>query len=367
MKPKYVYTLIALGLLSVGNVFAQDAAATEVAIQTVPNYASNYKLFIALSLLTLFLLLAIFIVAGNIKSVLRSDFYKEKLMKMPKQGTNSTLLGVAILMGTFFVGNSASALTFNPENGKAGLPWLKVENSDLFLLLGLNIVMLFVFFYLKRMFKQILSDVGLAKEKEKAQKASKLNVILTDAVPIENEDTILLEDEYDGIRELDNNLPPWWVAMLIASMIFAVVYVFHYHIFKTGDLQIAEYTKDVAKSEIAKQEYLSKMAMNVDETNATVMTDAGDLDAGKTLYQNNCVVCHGDKGQGDIGPNLSDDYWLYTGDIKAIFGTIKKGTSNGMPEHESKLNPIQIQQVASFVYNLPFATGKEPEGQKYTK
>lgn len=375
MKAKYIYTLIA-GLFFLGNVLAESAVAAEPVVKTVPNYARNFDLFMAFVILTGILLLAISMIAVNIKSLLSSDFYRDKLIakktaaQKDSDGSSSVLplviLGVLVLSG-----NSAMALTFNPEEGGNGMPWLRVENSDLTLLLVLDIVLLFVFFYLRKLFTQLLSNIR-AEKKEIEVKAmttsfKKINSVLTDSVPIEYEESITLDHEYDGIKELDNNLPPWWVVMFFITIIFSVAYLFHYHILKTGDLQLAEYNKEVKKANVEVQEYLAKMAMNVDETNATVMTGADDLAAGKTIFKNNCVVCHKEKGEGDIGPNLTDDYWLYTGDIKAMFGVIKKGTVNGMPEHASKLNPIQIQQVASYVWNLPYAEGKEPQGEKYVK
>jgi cytochrome c oxidase cbb3-type subunit 3 len=114
------------------------------------------------------------------------------------------------------------------------------------------------------------------------------------------------------------------------------------------------------------QQYLKAQAMDVDETNATLMTSNDDLMKGKALFINNCTVCHKEDGRGEAGPNLTDDYWIYGGDIKDIFKVIKKGAPNGMPEHQSKFNPIQIQQVASYVMNLEYVSpaqgGKTPEG-----
>ena len=202
---------------------------------------------------------------------------------------------------------------------------------------------------------------------KKEKRIKKINVILTDAVAIEEEHTILMQHEYDGIRELDNNLPPWWVWGFYATIIFAVIYIFDYHILRTSDLQIQAYDKEIAQSKIDVDAYLSKMAMNVDETNATLLTDAGAISSGKALFDANCVVCHNPKGEGNIGPNLTDDAWIYGPDVKDLFKTLKYGTPNGMPEHASKLNPIQIQQVASFVLSLPMTPGKEPQGKIYKK
>jgi cytochrome c oxidase cbb3-type subunit 3 len=194
----------------------------------------------------------------------------------------------------------------------------------------------------------------------------KINTLLTDAVAIEEEHTILMHHEYDGIRELDNNLPPWWVWGFFATIVFAVVYLFNYHIFQTSDLQIKAYDKEMVQAKKDIDAYLAKMAMNVDENTATKLTDAGAISSGKSIFEANCVACHNPKAEGNIGPNLTDDYWIYGPDIKDLFKTIKNGTPNGMPEHASKLNPVQIQQVGSFILSLPFTKGKAPDGKQYS-
>jgi cytochrome c oxidase cbb3-type subunit 3 len=190
----------------------------------------------------------------------------------------------------------------------------------------------------------------------------KINSILTDAVAIEEEHTILMQHEYDGIRELDNNLPPWWVWGFIATIIFAVVYLINYHVLGTSDLQIQAYNKEKAQAKIEVDAYLKKMALNVDETNVTILSGADALGAGKSIFKENCVSCHLDKGEGQTGPNLTDKQWIYGFDIKEVFKSIKAGRPNGMPEHTSKLNPVQIQQVASYVLSLPEVKGKEAQG-----
>ena len=168
-----------------------------------------------------------------------------------------------------------------------------------------------------------------------------------------------MDHEYDGIQELDNNLPPWWVWMFWATIIFSFFYMFHYHVFRTGDLQVAEYNKEIVKSKAEIDAYLSKMAMNVE--------DESSLASGKALYTANCVMCHNPNGEGNIGPNLTDDYWIHGNDVKDLFKIIKHGNSNGMPEHASKLNPIQIQELSSYVLSMADTKGKEPEGEKYEK
>jgi cytochrome c oxidase cbb3-type subunit 3 len=233
----------------------------------------------------------------------------------------------------------------------------------------IDLILISVLLYLRRMFRDFLSMVKEKKAADQAEAAvaiKKINQILTDVVPIEEEHTILMQHEYDGIRELDNNLPPWWVWGFYATIIFALIYLINYHVIGTSDLQIEAYNKEMAQAKKDVDAYLAKMAMNVDETNATMLTEEGDLSAGKALFETNCVTCHNPKGEGNIGPNLTDKFWIYGPDIKVVFKTVKSGTPNGMPEHASKLNPVQLQQVASYVLSLPYVKGSiAPQGTEY--
>lgn len=348
-------------------VVAPPKEDSKVPVTIVPNYHTNLTLFYWLCFSILLLLLAIMIMSTSISSLIKSDFFKKKIESNGSKGT-STLLAIIGFFGFMTFSNQSFALTFmQPGEAEKGMPWLLVENIDIYFLITLNIILLGVLLYLRRMFKDFLAMVITPKpsKKELKKKTSSLNKILTDVVPIEEEHTILMHHEYDGIQELDNNLPPWWVWGFYATIVFSVVYMFNYHVLKTGDLQITEYEKEIAQSKIDIDTYLSKMAMNVDENNATLLTDAAAISSGKALYEANCIACHNPNGEGNIGPNLTDNHWIYGPDIKDLFKTIKLGTPNGMPEHASKLNPIQLQEVSSFVLSMKDAKGKEPEGKQY--
>jgi cytochrome c oxidase cbb3-type subunit 3 len=314
--------------------------------------------------------------SSSIMSLAKSDFFqnklaekKEKENKEKNSGINTTLIAIVGMFGLMAFSNHSLALSFmSPGEATESAPWLKVETSDLYFLAVINIILLGVIFYLKNMFKNLVNLVKTEKEKEKAiveepKALKKINQVLTDVVPIEEEHKILMHHEYDGIQELDNNLPPWWVWMFFATIVFAVVYLFNYHILKTGDLQYQAYDKEIKQADAQVKAYLEANAMNVDETTVTLLTDKGEIEKGKALFETNCVTCHNPKGEGNIGPNLTDKNWIYGFDIKDVFKTVKTGTPNGMPEHGTKFNPVQIQQVASFVLSLPEAKGKAPQGE----
>jgi len=334
-------------------------------VKVIPDYNANLTLFYWLIVSIIVLLIGIIVLSSSISNLIKSDYFKKKIVER-NSNFPPNLIAIIAFLGLMFYSNHSNALTFmNAGEAEKGTPWLLVENIDLYVMVTINIILLFVVLYLRRMFNTFLAMVRPEKQVSTKRSENKINKILTDAVAIEEEHTILMQHEYDGIRELDNNLPPWWVWGFYATIVFAVVYIFNYHVFKTGDLQIKEYDKEIAQAKKDVDAYLSKMAMNVDETNATLLTDAGDISSGKALFESNCVVCHNPNGEGNIGPNLTDNYWVYGPDVKDLFGTIKKGTPNGMPEHLSKLNPIQIQQVSSFVLSLPETKGKAPDGKEY--
>lgn len=341
-----------------------------VEVKMKPNYKENLSTFYLLIGTIAGLLITIIILSQSILNLVKSDYFKNRLAakkdKEDNGGLTSTTLSLLLIVGAIMLSNSSFALTFSaPGESTEPTPWLKVENSDIYFLVVINIILLGIIVYLKSMFNKLVALVKTEKQKEKevvAAPLKKINQVLTDVVPIEEEHKILLDHEYDGIRELDNNLPPWWVWGFFATIVFAIIYLFNYHIFETGDLQYKAYEKEMKKADAEVKAYLSKMAMNVDETNVTLLTEGGEIAKGKALFDANCVACHNSKGEGNIGPNLTDKNWIYGFDIKEVFKTIKLGTANGMPEHNSKFNPIQLQQVASYVLNLPETKGKAPQG-----
>ena len=185
------------------------------------------------------------------------------------------------------------------------------------------------------------------------------------SISIDKEKDIDLEHDYDGIRELDNTIPPWWRLAFIFTIVFAVGYMYRYHVAKSAPLQIEEYTIAMQKAEAEKEAYLKLSANNVDE-NSVKLVDVTGIEAGKALFTTNCVACHGAEGQGLVGPNLTDNYWIHGGDIKDVFKTIKYGyPDKGMRSWKEDFSPIQMAQLASFVKSIKGtnpATPKEPQG-----
>ncbi|MCM5664213.1 cbb3-type cytochrome c oxidase N-terminal domain-containing protein [Galbibacter mesophilus] len=189
---------------------------------------------------------------------------------------------------------------------------------------------------------------------------------LTKTKPIEEEDEIILDHNYDGIQELDNSLPPWWLYGFYASILFAFVYMLKYHVFN-GDSQKIEYEKEVAAAQIAIEEYKKTAVDLVDAKTVVALTEDGDIKKGAEIFKVNCVACHRADGGGAIGPNLTDDHWILGGGIKNIFHTISEGgrSGKGMIAWKQSLKPSEIQLVASYILTLHGTNppdGKAPEG-----
>jgi cytochrome c oxidase cbb3-type subunit 3 len=214
----------------------------------------------------------------------------------------------------------------------------------------------------KRVEKPAAAAAAAAETVKKATVWTKINHMLSDSVPVEKEADVLLDHDYDGIKELDNNLPPWWKYGFYLTIVFSVLYMAHYHVVGSGNVQLEEYQAQLDEAEQQKAERLKLAASEVDENTATMMIAEADLSAGKKIYIDKCLVCHGGAGEGLVGPNLTDDYWIHGGSIKDIFKIVKYGfPSKGMLAWQGQLTPIQMQQVSSYVKSL---VGTNPPNPK---
>jgi cytochrome c oxidase cbb3-type subunit III len=192
---------------------------------------------------------------------------------------------------------------------------------------------------------------------------------MVDSVPVDKEKDVLLDHDYDGIKELDNNLPPWWKYGFYFTIVFSFVYMLYYHASGSGKLQLDEYKAELAFAAQQKEERLKASADNVNEENVVILTDAEAIAHGKETFSKFCVACHKADGGGMVGPNLTDEYWIHGGGIKNVFKVITYGVPNkGMLSWQSQLSPKQIQQAASYILTLQGTNpqgGKEPQGEKW--
>ena len=183
---------------------------------------------------------------------------------------------------------------------------------------------------------------------------------------MEQEADLDLGHNYDGIRELDNRLPPWWIYGFYVTIVFAAIYLWRYHVSHTAPLSKEEYEIAMQKADQKVQDYLKQKGESVDE-NTVAMLGSTDVAEGKRMFQISCVACHNEGGAGNVGPNLTDDYWIHGGDIKSVFKTIKYGI-NAMPTWQNTYSNKQIAQLSSYVKSLHGtnpANAKAPQGELF--
>lgn len=186
-------------------------------------------------------------------------------------------------------------------------------------------------------------------------------------VPVEKEATILLDHNYDGIRELDNHLPPWWTYLFIGTIIWGVIYLFAYHITDSLPLSISEYDNEVAvANDQIKKRKAAAPGIQIDESNVLATTDASDLKDGKSIFTSICASCHRTDGGGDIGPNLTDDYWKHGGSMTDVYKVVKNGvTGTNMVAWGGTMSAEKMRNVSSYLLTLVGTNpvnGKKPEG-----
>ncbi len=199
----------------------------------------------------------------------------------------------------------------------------------------------------------------------------------------------LLDHEYDGIQELDNNLPKWWLYLFYFTIVWGFLYLLYYHVFDIGYLQLDEYKQEVNPAYVrvpaegalllgVLPEYRTPMysavrdmtprralmseglpqapvmlTFDTDTTTYTAVTDAGLLASGKQIFKVNCAQCHGNLGEGTVGPNLTDNYWLHGAGINAIAKSVMYGyPAKGMIPWRGTLQPDEIINVSSYVLTL---------------
>ncbi|MDM1370403.1 cbb3-type cytochrome c oxidase N-terminal domain-containing protein [Myroides marinus] len=176
---------------------------------------------------------------------------------------------------------------------------------------------------------------------------------LTNTKTIAQEGDIMMDHDYDGIKELDNDLPPWWVGLFYVTFIFAVIYLLRFHVFD-GDSQVAEFEKEMIAAKEQVEEYKKTAPDMLTADQAVFSDDPAVLSAGKALFDTNCAVCHKPDGGGAIGPNLTDDHWILGGGMKNVFNTISEGgrPGKGMVPWKTNFKPSEIEKIASYVISL---------------
>jgi cytochrome c oxidase cbb3-type subunit III len=322
-----------------------------------PKESSMYDPFVITMIVIMgILLLAIGLLANVVLGAASYYYQKEKEREQQKSGASAAAAVTTLLLLLFAApvfaqdteAANTAAVTVQAGSSFGGLS--PTAFYSIVGVIGVELLVIFMLLYQLRVFlgKEKLQQ-QLATQASKKPRVSfwdKMNKLK----PIEQEESITLHHEYDGIRELDNRLPPWWLYGFYISIFFAVIYIWRYHVSHTAPLSGEELQIAMAQAEEQKAAYLKKSANNVDENTIKLLTEAADLASGEKVFTQNCAACHGKAGEGIVGPNLTDDYWLHGGSIKDVFKTIKYGwPEKGMRSWKDDLSPVQIAQVSSWI------------------
>lgn len=257
------------------------------------------------------------------------------------------------------------------------IPKASMSTNDIMMMMVIGmliIVMLvvaFVLFKISFVLQKMIStnaNTVVDTEFEKAMDERTIWQKLAGLRPMKYEQTMMMEHAYDGILEIDNPIPAWFMTLFYGSIIISVLYMFVYHVVGDGHIMTTEYNEQLVEGESIKQAYMKKFASSINENNVTLLKDENSVKEGKKMFAQNCVACHAADGGGGVGPNLTDEFWLHGGSIKSVYHTISQGVAEkGMIAWKKSLNPIQIQQVASYIISLKAtkpAKPKEPQGTK---
>ena len=357
---------LAVAMLIPAVSFCQEQATKESS-----SYFSNV---LFLTLLATIIILAVVISAFSsvFKNIADSDYlttkYSNKKDDQSSTTRNVTSVILLLLSLTMFSQEKVAAIVKVDDGRIGGLDQFTFYFMATIILIELIVLALIIY-----QFNYLVKTVTAVETTTKTTKIteSKIMMSLTDAVAIEEEDSIMLDHDYDGIKELDNNLPPWWKYGFYLTIVVAIVYLINYHVIGTGDLQGKEYEKEIAQAKLEVDEFMKTSANNVDENTVKLLTEATDIATGKDLYILNCVACHGKGGEGTVGPNLTDDYWLHGASIQDLFKTLKYGwVEKGMKAWKEDLSPMQMAQIASFIKTLKGTNPpnpKAPQGDLYTE
>lgn len=354
----------ALGLLlPVAGMAATEAAA--------PTEGDSYNVTqMSLVGLMLILLFVIGMLANTLKQL--AIVVREKVREEKSKGGTAGKALMMLLIATLLSARTWAEAAAADAEAKAPVSTsiAGMAKSDFYLMTIILMLELVIIFALSYYIHVLLKVVRSKPEDAKAPvvKRSWFWDNFNSATAVEKEKDIMLDHDYDGIKELDNALPPWWKYGFYLTIFVGIIYIYRFHISHDGQSQEEEYTTEMEKGEADKAAYLAKSANNVDE-NTVTMLGAEGIAAGKETFVKNCAACHVADGGGNVGPNLTDEYWLHGGSIKDVFKSIKYGWQDkGMKSWKDDLSPKQIQELASFIRSLKGtkpANPKAPQGEIY--
>ena len=331
--------------------------------------SSNNQLAVLLSITAVILALVIWGMGKVLIEVGRLALDKNKK-------SSNTASVIILLLAGGMLSQQANAQTAATEVIKE-LPNYGGLSETLFYtfvgVIGIEIAAIFFLaFMIRKMYTELMPSEKTAVKKENKLAAwwNEMDAkIFTKAVPVSKEADVMLDHDYDGIRELDNALPPWWKYGFYITIVVAFIYILHFHVMGNGLNPTQEYQAEMEKAQIDKELFDAQNKDKIDEKNVP-MADAAGLEIAKGNYMSNCASCHGQKGEGGAGPNFTDDYWIHKGGINDVYQSIKNGyPDKGMQSWSLKFNPKEMSQLTSYIKSLKGTNppgGKAPQGDFYS-
>lgn len=262
-------------------------------------------------------------------------------------------------IGTIVLMLSSSSFALGSEaEGPSGLT-ASITSEALWASLGVIGLEVLIIIYLYGIIRRFS---GMKAASKSAERWAKIWSSFQTMTPIEDEGDIDTGHNYDGIRELDNPIPPWWRWAFFATILFAPIYLYRYHIAHSAPLQLEELAIEIEEGEARKKEYLANSPNAIDENNIATM-EGIQASAGAGIFAKNCVACHGASGEGNaVGPNLTDAAWLHGGGLTNIFKSVKYGwPEKGMKSWQAEMSSLEMAQVATYVASLQ---GSNPPNAK---
>lgn len=327
-------------------IFAQEASSTKTVA------SSNNQL--AIMLIVVMFLLA-FVIWGLGKALIELS---KQVIEKNKSNTKSLII-LFLIISSFYHQSIQAQYAIVEEVVKVEPNYGGLSSTSFYLFSSVIVIELIVIAFLTISIKRMYAELVPAKQKTASNTFSLTNwwnnidkKYFTRAVPIEQEADTLLDHNYDGIRELDNALPPWWKYGFYITIFISVIYLMNFHVLDTGKNPTEEYTDEMQKALVEKEIFEASNKDKIDEKNI-VMADATGLQKGAQIFATDCWACHGKKGEGSAGPNLTDDYWIHNGSLNDIYTAIKNGfPDKGMQAWSVKFTPKEMSQIASYVKSL---------------
>lgn len=343
VKKKIIALPVLLFIAS--GVYAQEAA------QTAPKEAESSNM-LAVLLVTVSIVLA-FIIWGMGQALLAVS--RLLLEKNKAAGKILSLVVFFSLLSFSSIAQDAAAAGADAVKEIPNYGGLSANNFYAFVCVIIIEVaaILFLAFSINRVYQELVPEKATAKKSTlKIWWASLDKKFFTKAVAVEKEADVMLDHDYDGIRELDNSLPPWWKYGFYITIVIGFIYMFHYHVSGSGKNPLQEYAVEMEKAKIEKEIFEAGNKDKIDENNVPMADEAG-LSKGKEIYTTKCWACHGKLGEGGAGPNLTDDYWIHKGSLTDIYHSIKVGYQDkGMQSWAKEFTPKEMSFIASYIKTL---------------